>query len=187
MRLFFAIAMPEAVRWTLGAGVTALRAHSDEVRWVRPAGWHLTLAFLGDVSVGGRARAQHAMGRAAVNARPCDLSIDGRLGRFGERVLWAAVTSRDGHLEALVGRLRDELAVEGLRVEDRPFQAHLTLARGRRGQRLPSDPALAAPGLPCHWTAARVGLLSSRLGGPGGCYHTLATWPLPYAPLGAGT
>jgi 2'-5' RNA ligase len=173
-RLFIAVDVPDAARRALSDAVTPLRVRYDRLRWARPDTWHVTLAFLGDTPVGGRIRAIGALRRATGCAPPCDVTLSGRLGRFGDRVLWAAVEPDDGDLLALIDGIRGELGVAGLPVDDRPFRAHLTLARGRRGQSMPRARMLTAPGLPCRWSVTTVALMSSQPSG----YRTVATWPL---------
>jgi 2'-5' RNA ligase len=178
VRLFVALAVPESARGALVAAVAPLRAAHPDLRWTRPAGWHLTLAFLGAGSVGDRVRAQLAVGRAAATAAPVDLAIDGRLGRFGDRVLWAHVRDRDAGLAALADAVRIALVDHGFAVDDRAFRAHLTLARGRTGQRLPPDRRITGSGVPARWTASTVALIDSRPGADGNRYRAVATWPL---------
>ena len=56
MRLFVAIDIPDEARRVLSDAVAPLRDRHDGLRWTRPATWHLTLAFLGDLPIGGRIR-----------------------------------------------------------------------------------------------------------------------------------
>lgn len=179
MRLFVAVPVPQPVRRTLDTAVAPLRERYDGLRWIPAANWHLTLVFLGEVPVGVRLRAQIALGAAARAARPCTVAVDGRLGRFGDRVLWAAVVAPDGSLPDLAAGVADGLRSNGVAIDDRPFRAHLTLARARRGHRIPREPRrLAAPGVPLGWTASTVALMASQLEPGRSRYRTVATWPL---------
>jgi 2'-5' RNA ligase len=175
-RLFVAIEVPPEARHALSGAVTGVRARHEELRWSRPATWHVTLAFLGELGVGGRIRAVTALRRATVSAAHCPVTLSGRLGRFGDRVLWAAVEPDDDRLQKLVDGLRRELVATALPFDDRPFRPHLTLARGRRGQAMPRTRLLTAPGLPCGWSVTTVALMASPRNGNG--YRTVATWPL---------
>lgn len=177
-RLFVAFAVPGGVRDALDGAVAPLRERHDELRWARPASWHVTLAFLGELPVGARIRAVGALHRATRNAPSCPVTLSGRLGRFGHRVLWAAVDSPDAALDTLVTRIRRELASARLPVDDRPFRPHLTLARGHRGLSLPGARIVTAPGLPCTWPVSVVALMASSSGGRRNGYRTVATWPL---------
>lgn len=179
MRLFVAVTVPPTPRAVLADGVAPLRQRYRAVRWTPPGNWHLTLAFLGETSTGERLRAQVALASAARVAQPCAIAIDGRLGRFGDRVLWAVVATPDGRLPVLALAVSAALRGTGLAIDDRPFRAHLTLARARRGRPVPRPPVrLDSPSLPVAWTASTVALVASQRGQGGSTYRTVASWPL---------
>ena len=176
--MFVAVELPAAAVTALATAITPLRERHSDLRWVRPSRWHLTLAFLGELSIAARMRAQHALQRATAHTPPLEVTLPGRVGRFGNRVLWAAVdTGEDDVLASLVAALRRELSVAGVPYDGRPFRAHVTLARNGGQRRLPRPGLLTAPGLPCTCPVTRVALMASDPGGGNG-YRTLATWPL---------
>lgn len=177
-RSFVAVEMPAGAVAALTTAITTLRERHSDLRWVRSTRWHLTVAFLGELSIGGRLRALRALRRATRRTEPFEVTLSGRLGRFGERVLWAAVETNDDALVALVATIRQELADEGLDYDDRPFRAHITLARGRAKVMLPRTRTLTAPGLPYRWPVKSIALMSSDPEGQGNGYRTVATWPL---------
>jgi RNA 2',3'-cyclic 3'-phosphodiesterase len=135
MRVFVAVPLPPAVRAAVGAALAPVRAAHPEVRWTDEAGWHLTLAFIGEVPAPGPVL--DAVGPVAAWHRPATLTL-GDAGRFGDRVLWLAI--RDEPAGALVDLAADVgagLVDAGLLPADdpavtRPLRAHLTLARRRR-------------------------------------------------------
>ncbi|CAN5899783.1 RNA 2',3'-cyclic phosphodiesterase [soil metagenome] len=179
MRLFVAVTVPPTARAVLDEAVAPLRERHRTLRWTPAGNWHLTLAFLGETTTGERLRAQIALASVGRAAQPCVITIDGRLGRFGDRVLWAAVATPDGGLPLLARAVSTALRDAGLGVDDRPFRAHLTLARARRGRPVPPQPVrLDAPGLPAAWTASTVVLMASHRGPGGSRYRTVASWPL---------
>ena len=135
-RLFVAVAVPAEVRARLDEALAELREAWPALRWTRPEGWHLTLAFVGDAE-GDRAQAvSDAAAEAAAETGPFEVALTGALGTFGQRVLWAGVASGEG-LPTLAGRTRAALSARGIDVDERPFSAHLTLARARGRGRLP--------------------------------------------------
>jgi RNA 2',3'-cyclic 3'-phosphodiesterase len=183
MRLFVALEMPSSTRRALADAITPLRARHHTLRWIPPSAWHLTLAFLGPTPVARRVRAQIALQSVAWTAQPFQLLLDGRLGRFGDRVLWAGVASSGEGLTELATAVRDALASAGVPTEDRAFRAHLTVARARRDQKVPrvSTP-LALPSHPVRWTVRRMALMESQQDRGGSRYRAVATWPLRGAP-----
>lgn len=163
MRLFLALAVPEAVRAALDRAVAPLRGRHPELGWTRPEGWHLTVAFLGEVTEPPGEVAEVV--RPVVAAHPpVDLRL-GAAGRFGDRVLWVAVIDQpSGAVAALGAALQRALADAGLPVDPKPVRPHLTLARRRRR---PVTAAVVAevPEVAAGWRAEEVVLTRSLLGG----------------------
>lgn len=128
MRLFIGLATPEEVKQALERVTLRLRAKDDGLRWSTPDQWHVTLVFLGHVGDEACARVVDELGR--VRLPPVDLRIDG-LGVFERAgILYAQVEVTPALLrlyEAVVGAVR----CAGLETEDRPYRAHVTLARSR--------------------------------------------------------
>jgi RNA 2',3'-cyclic 3'-phosphodiesterase len=158
---------PEALA-PLAAAVARLHRQVPDLGWVAPARWHATLCFLGPVEPTGALHRQ--LRRAASTHSPLRMRQAGA-GRFGNHVLWAGL---EGNLAPLAADLARAAERAGFVVEDRPFRAHLTLARGRRRQNLRplADELTAVEGPP--WTAQEIVLL--RRAQPE--YERLATWPL---------
>jgi 2'-5' RNA ligase len=183
MRLFVALLPPEDVLAELRTAVRGLRGMpgADGLRWTEEAGWHLTLAFLGEVGEGLLDGLEERLERAGRRYGPYGVRLSGG-GRFGDAVLWAGV---DADLVPLARAVAAAARRAGVTMNDEHrFHAHLTLARGRRnGTRLrPFAEALASyEGR--EWTADSVALVRSHPPTPGvrGAqprYETLRTWPL---------
>lgn len=136
MRLFAAVLPPEDVLRELAAEVARLRElpGADRLRWTGRPGWHLTLAFYGEVDDALVPGLTDRLERAASRTRPFALALCGG-GQFGRgRALWAGA---DGELRALgllAGRAEAAARKAGVPLEEhRRYRAHLTLARGRDG------------------------------------------------------
>lgn len=179
MRTFVAVDVPHSARRALAEGIAPLRSRDQALRWIPPENWHLTLAFLGQTPVGARLRARIALQAVARTTGPFPLLLDGRLGRFGDRVLWAGIASTDDELRGLATAVRDALASVGVTTDDRPFRAHLTVARARRNHKVPRVSAsLTMPAQHVRWTVRRIALMASQQGPDGSRYRSVATWPL---------
>jgi 2'-5' RNA ligase len=177
VRLFVAVELPTAVRDDLDAALPSLRAVSPEhLRWVPPARWHLTLAFLGEVAEPAADELRERLARAARRHGPTQLTVRGG-GRFDGRVLWAGLVGDVDALRRLAQSVAAGARRAGVPVEDRPYRPHLTLARARR----PTDLRPLAAGLADYagpaWQATEIALVHSHLG-PEPRYDTLVTWPL---------
>ncbi len=137
MRVFVAVELPDEVKTEFAGLVSALDALGVRgVRTVRPNGIHLTLKFLGDVSVGLVPEIQAAMDAAASGAAPFDLSL-GDAGVFpnpaSARVLWVGVEGDIKRLNRLQQAVERSLSELGFRRERRRFNPHITAGRIRDG------------------------------------------------------
>lgn len=180
---FLALGVPAAVREPLARATAHLRAPGVGLRTAAPAGWHVTLAFLGEVD-DGQARAATEVLAATLSAaapRPAPKLTVGAGARFGDRVLVLAVEDAPaGALARFVSVLHTELRAAGLEVPDRPFRPHLTLARARRRRRVrAADVASVHPGA-VQWRPDAVGRWASVPSG--GAPYTVEVelpWPAP--------
>jgi len=129
---------------------------------------HLTLAFLGEVP----AESVAAVLEAAAEARaaPFDLVLDA-VGSFRKaRVAWAGSSELPGELVRLQSQLDRGLRARGFVLDDRPFTAHVTLARKI------ARPVPRAPIAEIHWRADEFVLARTEAGA--GRYSILEAWSL---------
>jgi 2'-5' RNA ligase len=127
-----AVPISEQLRSDLSSAVTALRTDPEvdgAWRWTDPAGWHLTLAFLGATDPGSVPGLAEALALAVRDVEP----FARRSGGFGAfpssraaRAVWYGVDDEDGRLHALARAVHAALDIQPGR-----FHAHLTLARAR--------------------------------------------------------
>ena len=135
VRVFVAVELPDTVKGEfagLAAAIDALGVRG--ARTVRPEGIHLTLKFLGDVSVELLPEIEAAMDSAAGEVSPFDLSL-GDAGVFpnprATRVLWVGVEGDLDSLGRLQQRVEENLAELGFGPERRGFNPHITAGRVR--------------------------------------------------------
>ncbi len=104
------------------------------LRWTKPANLHFTLKFLGEIPLAQVAKAKVATREAAEGVPPFLISL-ATLGAFPSlqrpRVVWVGVEQGRELLQALADRLEERLEHYRFELEQRQFQAHLTLARIR--------------------------------------------------------
>jgi RNA 2',3'-cyclic 3'-phosphodiesterase len=183
MRLFVAITPPPAVLDELEAIVAPLRAAWPGLRWTSQAAWHLTLAFLGEVSEEKAAALPARLERAAHRHPVLSLSF-GPGGAFPApgraRVVWAGIRGDGAALTALARSVAAgaRRAGAGPPDEGRAFRPHVTLARCRQPADVgPLVGSLAGyAGTP--WTAAEIHLIRSYLGAGPPRYELAGSWPL---------
>lgn len=183
-RLFVAIDLPEGVKRDL----ERLRAGVPGANWLRPAQFHLTLRFIGEVD-GALAR-DVAAALAGVDGEGFAMSLAG-LGHFGRgrkiHTLWVGARA-DGGLLALRERIEARLVALGLEPEHRKYKPHVTLARlkevgeGRLADYLAGHAAFASE----RFAVDSFALFSSFLGHEGAIHTIESSYPLrPAASAGA--
>ena len=165
MRLFFAL-WPDAAATAALADVAAELAQLTGGKAVAAAKIHLTLAFLGEVEESRLAQALAA--GAGVRCPAFDVALD-QVGSFrGARVAWAGCSRPPAELVELQSALAGELVRRGFALDDRPYAAHVTLARKVAR-------ALARKSTtPIGWRARALSLVRSEKGS----YANLAEWSL---------
>jgi 2'-5' RNA ligase len=161
-RLFVAV-------WPAPAVVAALsglrRPEGAGVRWTPPEQWHVTLRFLGRAVISEAAEAL-----AGVHAPACEAVLATAPKRLFRGVLAVSVSGLDdlaAEVMAATGRV-------GQPAEDRPFRAHITVARWRDG------PApVVRWRLEARWTVDEVTLVRSTLSSAGARYDVVERVTLP--------
>jgi 2'-5' RNA ligase len=183
LRLFVAIDPAPAVRDRLRVAIAPVRRLAPSAKWVDVASLHLTLAFLGGTEASRVPEIAAAIGAVALGHAPLELGCAGG-GAFGgkrPRVLWAGVTGALDALGAVQADLAAALAPLGFAPEERPFAAHLTLARAREAGGDPGLAACAAALAGQDFGVTRVEALvlyRSDLSAKGPAYTPLAVLPL---------
>ncbi|MDQ3913714.1 MAG: RNA 2',3'-cyclic phosphodiesterase [Actinomycetota bacterium] len=174
IRLFTAVRIPEAQLVWVDEAVAELKSLPG-ARWVPVANQHVTLNFLGWVPSEDVPRVVATVDAVAPRHRAAPAALTG-LGAFPRerraRVLWAGVDDPAGLLPALAAGLGSELRAVGYEPEDRPYTAHVTLARLKTPRSVEGLlPALPAP--PGPFTIDRVTLFRSRLSRSGSRYEVV--------------
>lgn len=133
MRVFIGINPEGEFLNRLETAVAPLRREFPGLKWVPSRNRHLTLRFLGEVSEKVLNALCGHLDAFPPRVAPFFIQID-RLGGFsgksGLRVVWAGIQTCLP-LEKLKHWLDKQLGNAGLAAEDRPFHAHITLARIR--------------------------------------------------------
>ena len=133
-RGFLAVVPPPDALAALDDALGPVRAVAPpRLSWSRPSQWHITVQFLGPVA---DVDALVAAVGDVVGATDVFTTGLGGAGAFpaAERasVLWVGLDEGAAALGALAGAVEGETAALGYVADDRPFTAHLTVARSRR-------------------------------------------------------
>jgi 2'-5' RNA ligase len=133
IRAFIALDLPVDIHARLDGVMEDLKRRLKDapVRWVAVRNIHITIAFLGDVSVANLEPIKKILQTEAGRSAPFSLTVGG-LGAFPSisrpRVIWVGVQA-PLELGALQTRVEAELSRLGYTREEREFSAHLTLGR----------------------------------------------------------
>jgi len=141
-RTFIALDVDDAVRRRLAAMRDAIRlaarrsgpgGRGDQINWVLPENFHITLKFLGDVTDAQLADVCRTVQAVAAKTEPFDFTVRGvrAVPPAGRelRMFWADVSESNGSMTKLFASLEQALSPPGFPRENRPFASHITLAR----------------------------------------------------------
>jgi 2'-5' RNA ligase len=136
IRAFIAIEMSPEIQRRLDqvSDELKLRLKDIPVRWVPVENIHLTLKFLGDVSVANLEVLKKILQSEIAGHHPFEMSV-GELGAFPSirrpRVIWVKVQA-PAELDAVQHGIETESTRLGYSREERAFSPHLTLGRVSR-------------------------------------------------------
>lgn len=170
-RAFLAVVPPPAPRAWVESAAHAAELIAPDLRWSHPEQRHLTVKFFGAVPDSGSLA--EFVADSVLPRAPFTLTLGGG-GAFPNArrasVLWLGVRDGGDALAALAAPFADD---------DRPFRAHLTLARTSRGRDLrPIVAALNALAPSPAWTVEDVVLFDSDTRADGAVHTEIARFRL---------
>ncbi|HSG04642.1 MAG TPA: RNA 2',3'-cyclic phosphodiesterase [Marinobacterium sp.] len=181
VRAFFALRVPERVTRKLADYADELCQFDRglEAHWVDSSSYHLTLCFLGDVSLE-QVEELEERTREAINANRFSVALD-QIGYYAVNPrlsVVAAMTSEQQEVAELHDCLVDVATAAGLKYDEKNFLPHITLAR------LPSENQFELdtdqlPKLDLSLPADAIVLMQSRPGEQGSIYTPLFEIDLP--------
>ncbi|MFG3380594.1 RNA 2',3'-cyclic phosphodiesterase [Streptomyces sp. NPDC047999] len=186
MRLFAAVLPPPRAAEELAEALGGLRdlPGATGLRWTGRAGWHFTLAFMGEVDDGLLPELRERLGRAAHRTPAFPLRLRGG-GHFGRRALWVGADGEAATMRLLAERSLAAARRTGITVDaHRPYTPHLTVARAREDTDLRPYAEALRSFESLSWQVDRLCLVRSNLPvrgvrGEQPRYETVESWPLP--------
>ncbi len=207
MRAFIAVDLPQPIKAAIAEEQRGLRSAlsraaqpSDDVKWTRPEGIHLTLKFLGEISDQRATQVAEALA-ALTNFEPFSVEVKG-FGFFPDarrpRVFWVRVEAPPGTgappagvghgqdvpaasaLAQLAGEVEAAMVKLGFAPEGRAFSPHLTLARFKAPKPQPELIAALEPMRELalgRFQVSEFFLFESKLSPHGAEYRKVARFP----------
>ncbi len=130
----FDINSPEVLQKFNEVQDSLVRTGAD-LKLVDPQNIHMTMRFLGDVSVGRIDSIYESMKKTDFSAFACQIHGVGAFPHLGyPRVVWAGISKGSEELRRIADQLENELRQLGFRPDPKGFSPHLTLARVRTGR-----------------------------------------------------
>lgn len=130
----FDINSPQVLQ-RLGEAQNILAKTGADLSLVKPENIHITLRFLGDISLGIVGKIDKEM--QSVVFKPFDVEIKG-VGAFPNvryaRVVWAGIQQGAEELKAVFDQLEPRLRQLGFAPDSKGFSPHLTIARVKSGR-----------------------------------------------------
>jgi len=176
-RVFFALWPDDEAVGRLSA--LAHKQAAGGGRLTRPASLHMTLVFVGPVTLTGVGQLEGIAAGVRVDA--FDLSID-CMGFWPQHgIMWAGCRQPPATLGRLGELLVADLRAAGFAIDHHPGSAlvpHITLARSARCK------SLQQPEMTIRWRISEFALVETRLHPSAASYKTLASFPLEEADAG---
>jgi RNA 2',3'-cyclic 3'-phosphodiesterase len=181
VRLFVALHISQDIRGAITNLVCELKSLDASWKWTRTENLHVTLRFLGEVSPDKLQTVKETL-RGVPAEFPFPLGF-ASLGFFPNkrrpRVLWVGLDAQPA-LAKLAHAIEESLAAVGIPREEREFNPHLTLARGKDGiisPKLNEQIARHEKSSFGEMTATSFHLIESKLKSTGAEYTTLESFP----------
>ena len=136
MRLFTAINLSDRSRQLLLDKVNILKNNIEQdLKWVDPENWHVTLKFLGDTKKEKAEKVKEDITQIASFNKSFPVILN-KVGAFPHlnhpKVLYVGVNEGFAELTQIQEKLENKLYERGYSRENRRYTPHLTLARSRK-------------------------------------------------------
>ena len=184
MRLFLAIPLADQVRDKLSAIQARLKATGADVKWVEAENFHLTVAFLGDLSEALLPDIETVCESIVESTAAFRVGVRGAsyFPRKGPQIktLWAGVTEGTAEWKMLARRTEEAFAPFGV-ARGPELVPHLTLGRVRsdREMGLLREAVAGEAETECGvQNAGELALVQSFLNPRGATHKTVKTWKL---------
>ncbi len=140
MRLFIAVDLPDRSKKLIESKIVQIKKETiQDIKWVDPENWHLTLKFLGEVAEEEVEKITSVIASTAVNFSKFTILLRG-INAFPEpshpRVFFIDILDKGRNLCKIHDELDTSLELSGFNPDERQYKPHLTFARSRKNSNL---------------------------------------------------
>lgn len=145
MRLFVGVWLSEEIQDAVMNYIECSRKEILGWKWTTRQNLHFTVKFLGELPEGRLNELSAALKMTATQNPPFSLRL-GKVGVFPKRgtprIIWLGVERGEQELIQLANLVESNCLERGFEKSDKPFQAHVTIARAKREDYSGSNPSL---------------------------------------------
>jgi RNA 2',3'-cyclic 3'-phosphodiesterase len=165
---------PEVVRNILQCQKEMAAKAGEAIRWAPEEQIHLTLKFLGNISLTDVEALKVAMKDLAKPLRLRAEGVGGFPSRRNPRVIWVGLTGDIEALKEVQSAVETAAGPYCAREENRPFRPHLTIGRVREGRRVKVDLDQWKDQHFGEWEVRELLLMQSKLSPKGATHSVIA-------------
>ncbi len=167
-RLFFALWPNEEVRKELAQ--ISHQFKDETLRLTKISNMHITLVFLGEISEDNQQALEKSVSQITVD--PFDIELT-RVGFWKKpQILWIGTTHIPKELQQLVKSIKKCVKQQGLKIDQREYKPHVTIARKVKQIIVPKET------FRIQWHVNSFALVISKSTESGVDYQVLQEWPL---------
>ncbi len=167
-RLFFALWPDEEIRSKIDNITKQIK--EENCRLVKKSNLHITLEFLGETSEDNQQALEKSVSQITVDPFNIELT---RVGFWKKpQILWIGTTHIPKQLQQLVKSIKKCAKQQGLKIDQREYKPHVTIARKVKQIIVPKET------FRIQWHVNSFALVTSKSTESGVDYQVLQEWPL---------
>ncbi|MGM0501488.1 MAG: RNA 2',3'-cyclic phosphodiesterase [Bacillota bacterium] len=180
-RVFIAVKLDNLVKEKLNKVQQMLRDCSCNIKWVKKSKFHITLKFLGDITIKKIEKIKQELKENPLGHTSFSCTID-ELGAFPDKeqpqVIWAGISENSQPLIDLQQTVENKMIELGFDKEQHSYTPHITLGRVRKEEKNKKKISQKIKEFPFKIQAEQVvdkiAVIESKLTAQGPIYNSLA-------------
>ena len=133
VRSFIAVNLNPEIKEYLASLQVSLNVPETKIKWVEKNNLHLTMKFLGDMSLEQRELIKSGLKGIASQYSPFIIKLSSNIGIFPTykmpRIIWVGIKEGVNQLEELYNSIENDLSNKGFSREVKYFSGHITIGR----------------------------------------------------------